>query len=151
MNVALAVPVSILDAIVIYLSVGAPFGVLRFFSDHDKRRSTSLLFAALSIVGWPYAALKLVAPFVAGQVDPTPEISSSPAELFVISGHPHPELASICYRRARRKVILGRTLGKLADTSEILHTDPDLSSRTTGHPVPALEQTIDAGSRSFRV
>jgi hypothetical protein len=152
------VVVSILEALVIYLSVGAPFGVLRFFSGLNEQVWKSWLFAAIAVLLWPWSAIKqvviLLAPASRSWSHAGGEPSLPDPSLFVISGHPHPELAAICYQRARRKVILGRSFGNIADISETRHTAPT----TTNDPhaddsqlVPAMESSTEARPTSLTV
>jgi len=143
---AFAVPkaVSILDAIVIYLSVGAPFGVLRFFSDRNRRHSAAMLLAAGAVLAWPFFAVRqlfsLLTKRTSEPLEETGQGHSPEFSLFVISGHPRPELASVCYRRARRKVLRGRSFGKTSDTSKTGPTYPVTTREaqaTKRHKVPA--------------
>jgi hypothetical protein len=113
--------VSFFEALIIYLSAGAPFGVLVFFSQRTSTR-TAVGYSILATAAWPIVAARRVARSLSRREDRkrTPsdasplevlqnlahEVPSETLELFVIAGHPNPWLATNCYARSRRRVIL---------------------------------------------
>jgi hypothetical protein len=113
--------VSVLEAIIIYLSAGAPFGALAFFS-RKASGLPPLIHSIIATVGWPIIGAqriyrkvrrrgdqKLIA---AASDEPlevlrslTAEVPIEPADIFNIAGHPNPWLATVCYSRSRKKLI----------------------------------------------
>ena len=113
---------SLLEAIIIYLSAGAPFGVLVFFSRRSAPAPLAILNAFLATAGWPIVGThRLYRGLVRSRdrqqrVDPaeapidvlrrlSQQVPSEQAELFEIAGHPNPWLATNCYARSRKRVI----------------------------------------------
>lgn len=116
---------SLVEALIIYLSAGAPFGVLVFFSQKNSR-AASVVYSLLATIAWPifggyrvYRSLyrrrisnsNVVSAFES-QADVirllerlSVEVPTKDAELFAIAGHPNPWLATNCYVRSRKKVI----------------------------------------------
>lgn len=150
--------VSILEAIVIYLSIGAPFGVLRLLSGPGERRSTTILLATVSVLVWPYSAIRQLIYSLNRRLtrfrgDPAQE-SSPELSLFAISGHPRPELAAICYRRARRKVVVGRSLAEIGGKPALRRLDRldnDGALVDESRSILPVEHASDAGSATLRV
>jgi hypothetical protein len=112
--------VSLLEAIIIYLSAGAPFGVLVFFSQRSTAR-IRIVYALLATFAWPIVGgNRLYRSFwrradrndTFHEAEPLEvlqslidEVPVEPAELFEIAGHPNPWLATSCYTRSRKRVI----------------------------------------------
>jgi len=118
--------VSPVEAIIIYLSIGAPFGVLVLFSQRTSK-TASVVYASLATAGWPilgtyrlYRSLTRAGSssragagsVVESQDDLidllerlSKQVPTEQAELFAIAGHPNPWMATNCYARARKKVI----------------------------------------------
>ena len=109
---------SLFEALIIYLSAGAPFGVLVFFSQRTPPR-TAVLYSLIATVAWPIVAAQRVFRSFSIREDRTPtetsllevlhgladEVPGETAELFEIAGHPNPWLATNCYVRSRKKVV----------------------------------------------
>lgn len=96
--------VTIVEAVIVYLSIGAPFGVLQFFSHQGQRPIAVAAKSLAAMLLWPYFAVswnlarkkwhKIVR--TSGKPDMT--------LLFEIAGHSNPELATLCYERRRRRI-----------------------------------------------
>ena len=95
--------VTVVEAIVVYLSIGAPFGVLQFFTEEVKSPMRIATRSVLAILFWPYFA---ISSSLARRKEWQSEKSSVPdmTALFRIAGHSNPQLARICYERGRRKM-----------------------------------------------
>lgn len=110
------------EAIIIYLSAGAPFGVLVLFSQKSAPAPIAAFNALLATLAWPmfgtYRLYRGLSRKRGGQTLSdregsqlevlrrlSREIPSDVAELFDIAGHSNPWVATICYARARKKVI----------------------------------------------
>lgn len=139
-------PVSVLEAIIIYLSAGAPFGALEFFSRKASGRSP-FLHSIFATVGWPIIGAKRLflraqrytshAPLAVRDDQPLEVLKSlldeapvEPAELFEIAGHSNPWIATVCYTRSRNKVICSH-IDRLRPESTIQATEnePHASNR----------------------
>jgi hypothetical protein len=109
---------SLLDAIIIYLSAGAPFGVLVLFSQKSATARITVMNAFLAIFVWPisgtYRLYRGLFGHLRSNSDGGPlevlqqlsqEIPTNVAELFDIAGHSNPWVATNCYARARKRVI----------------------------------------------
>ncbi|MDI1241613.1 MAG: hypothetical protein PSX80_06795 [bacterium] len=111
-----------LEAIIIYLSVGAPFGVLVFFSRRPVSSATAFLYALTATAAWPvfgtyrlYRGRFRQSPGRSEyDLDRTPlevltrvsrEVPVEAAEIFEVAGHSNPWIATNCYARARKRVI----------------------------------------------
>ncbi len=109
------------EALIIYLSAGAPFGALVFFSRRSAR-ALAVFYAIVATFAWPifgsyriYRSIvrrKDQSPHVAGEVASADllegllkEVPVESAEIFEVAGHPNPWLATNCYARSRKKVI----------------------------------------------
>ncbi|HQU92582.1 MAG TPA: hypothetical protein PLK77_09810 [Pyrinomonadaceae bacterium] len=122
---------SFFEALIIYLSAGAPFGVLVFFSQRTSTR-TAVGYSILATAAWPIVAARRLARSLSRREDrkrtssdASPievledlahEVPSETLELFEIAGHPNPWLATNCYSRSRKKVILSH-IDRLDETS----------------------------------
>ena len=113
---------SFIEVIIIYLSAGAPFGVLMVFSRRSNSVWTVVFYGLLATLGWPvlggfrfYRALtRATDRRTIGHSDDemlevltglSEEVPTEAAEFFEIAGHPNSLLATNCYARARKRVI----------------------------------------------
>ena len=122
---------SLVEAIIIYLSAGAPFGVLVFFSKRTSIRA-AVSYSLVATIAWPIVGTQRLyrslarrkdRPQTVGEISEikvlqrlADEVPAETAELFEIAGHPNPWLATNCYARARKKVI-GSHIDRLVATS----------------------------------
>ena len=148
------VQVSLLETVIIYLSAGAPFGVLVLFSQRSTPVPVATFKALLATVAWPVFGTYRLYRGLARQrhrptrpdsdVDPlevleriSKERPTEAAELFSIAGHSNPWIATNCYARSRKKVIeshidrLSRTSVETGDLPSSSATEPIVSSRRT--------------------
>ncbi len=133
--------VSLLEAIIIYLSAGAPFGVLGFFSQKSVAASTSIFYALAATLAWPFFGSYRLYKSISRSTDRNTgslagespletlkaliiEDPTEASELFEIAGHSNPWLATNCYVRTRRRVIESH-IGRLSSDDTSSHNNPE--------------------------
>lgn len=114
---------SLLEAVIIYLAAGAPFGVLVLFSQRSAATPIAAFNAVLATLAWPmFGTYRLYRGIIrkrdrqvrsdleGGPLEVLQRLSQQvphdAAELFDIAGHSNPWVATNCYARARKKVIV---------------------------------------------
>ncbi len=145
---------SLLEAIIIYLSAGAPFGVLVLFSQKSVPAPMAASNALLATLAWPiFGTYRLYRGLyrrrnaqIRADSDVTTlqvlqglsrEIPTDAAELFEIAGHSNPWVATNCYARARKKVIeshidrISKVSMKSRQPSISLSNEPVISPKLT--------------------
>ena len=119
---------TLVDAIVVYLSIGAPFGVLQTFARERRGILETAAISLLAMLAWPYLAISWSLGFFSGpsigkQVPEQNQVGYDLADLFRISGHSNPNLAKVCYERGRRR-ISERGSEPLADGPDVAQIPP---------------------------
>jgi hypothetical protein len=124
----------LLEVLIIYLSAGAPFGVLVLFSRKSSPQPLAVLYALLATLTWPIFGTYRLCRGISRKrerhvrFDPSSqplealeiisrELPTTTAELFEIAGHSNPWVATNCYARARKKVIASH-IERLSKTPE---------------------------------
>ncbi len=124
----------LLEVIIIYLSAGAPFGVLVLFSQKSSPAPIAAIYALLATLTWPiFGTYRLYRGLFRkrsrqirfdSDADPlevlerlSQEVPTGAAELFEIAGHSNPWVATNCYARARKKVIASH-IDRISKTSD---------------------------------
>jgi len=148
--------VSLFEALMIYLSAGAPFGVLVFFSQRPPTLSAAA-HSVLATVGWPVIAGQRIYRSVVRRNDRqqvrgdvselevlhglAKEVPVETAELFEIAGHSNPWLATNCYARSRKNVVRSHI-----DRLEVATSSSDEEFEITGIPEYSTVATTAIGS-----
>ena len=147
----------LLEALIIYLSAGAPFGVLVLFSQRSAPTPFAAFNALLATLAWPmfgtYRLYRGIFRKRDRQVLPdsggTPlevlqrlsrEVPHDAAELFDIAGHSNPWVATNCYARARKKVIASH-IERISKTSAESHK-PSISLPDATAASPRVANTV---------
>lgn len=135
----------LLEALIIYLSAGAPFGVLVLFSQRSASTPIAAFNALLATLAWPmFGTYRLFRGIFrkrdrqvrsdadADSLDVLKRLSlqvpSDVAELFQIAGHSNPWVATNCYARARRKVLeshIDRISTTSVESKKLANSRPD--------------------------